>query len=628
MSFLTPLFLALGLLAIPIILLYMLRLRRQEMLVSSTLLWQKLLRDREANAPWQKLRRNLLLFLQLLILALLVLGLARPFLPVPTVVSGSVVVLLDGSASMQAPDVEPSRFAAAQEEVGRWINDLGAGHQMTLILAGPTPTVLAAATSDRNVLREALASAEAAPAGTDWPAAIALATGAAQGARDTRIVIVSDGGLPAELPPLPAETVYMPIGSNAQNLAISALATRDTESGPQLFARVSNPGTLDQETLISINLDGTLADSRQINVPAGGSTNVTWELPPGTATITAELSEQSEDYLALDDLAWAVHEGGVSNRALLFTPGNIFLEQLFTVLPGINAFRADPGTDPATVGTTEGEEPFDLFIFDSTPLPDPLPEGDLLIIDPQAGGGGDLFSVTGVITRPVVSRVADSPLLQFVELSGVNIAEAKTIEAPWAQPLVSAEEGALLLTGERGGHRIAIVTFDLHASDLPLKIAFPVLMANITGWLSPGRAFDVPGGLQPGEPVAITPGAGATHVLVDRPDGETWTAEVGEEETIFADTELPGLYNVRLRDASGDQPAGQFAVNLFAPAESAIEPATVLRIGQSELVQESEEAIGQRELWPWLLLLAFLVLIVEWWVHFRGARLPRLGKPA
>jgi hypothetical protein len=83
MSFLTPLFLLLGLLAVPVIILYMLRLRRREVLVSSTMLWQKLMRDREANAPWQRLRRNLLLFLQLLILAALVLALARPFLPVP-----------------------------------------------------------------------------------------------------------------------------------------------------------------------------------------------------------------------------------------------------------------------------------------------------------------------------------------------------------------------------------------------------------------------------------------------------------------------------------------------------------------------------------------------------------------
>ena len=69
MAFLTPLFLLLGLLAAPIILMYMLRLRRREVTISSAMLWQKLLRDREANAPWQKLRRNLLLLLQLLILS-------------------------------------------------------------------------------------------------------------------------------------------------------------------------------------------------------------------------------------------------------------------------------------------------------------------------------------------------------------------------------------------------------------------------------------------------------------------------------------------------------------------------------------------------------------------------------
>ena len=64
MSFLTPLGLIGGLLAIPIILLYMLRLRRREVTISSTFLWRQVLQDREANSPWQRLRRNLLLLLQ------------------------------------------------------------------------------------------------------------------------------------------------------------------------------------------------------------------------------------------------------------------------------------------------------------------------------------------------------------------------------------------------------------------------------------------------------------------------------------------------------------------------------------------------------------------------------------
>src|SRR5690606_15632148 len=104
MSFLTPLAFLGALLAIPILLLYMLRLRRREVTVSSTFLWQQILRDREANTPWQRLRRNLLLFLQLLILALLVFALARPFIVVPSVGAGQIALLLDASASMNATD--------------------------------------------------------------------------------------------------------------------------------------------------------------------------------------------------------------------------------------------------------------------------------------------------------------------------------------------------------------------------------------------------------------------------------------------------------------------------------------------------------------------------------------------
>jgi hypothetical protein len=624
MSLIVPLALLLGFLAVPIVLLYMLRLRREEMLVSSTLLWQKLLRDREANAPWQKLRRNLLLFLQLLVLAMLVLALARPFLPVPSVASGSVIVLLDGSASMQATDMETDRFSAARQEVGQWINDLGANDQMTLILAGPQPAVLAAATNDKIQLREALASAAPAPAEADWNAAITLATGAAQGVRDARLVIVSDGGLPADLPALPVETVYMPVGNSGENLAITALATRNTETGPQLFARITNTGARDQDTILALTLDGVLADSQRVNVPAGEVTNLSWDLPADVGTITAQLSEQTEDYLALDDTAWAVHEGGVSNRALLVTEGNIFLEQLFSILPGINLFKAAPDADQAALSA----ESFDLYIYDGVPLPQPPPAGDLLIINPQdagdpAGGEDRLLTVTGTFSNTTVTRLADSPLLQFVDWTGVDILAAQNVNASWAQPLVSAAGGPLLLVGEPHGYRAAILTFDLHASDLPLQIAFPVLMANITNWLNPGRAFDAPGGLQPGDPVVITPGASATHVLVEKPDGSNWLAEVGEAELTFVETQAPGLYTLRLRDATGEQLAGQFAVNLFSITESNLTPAPIIQIGQTEVTEEAEANIGQRELWPWLAGLAFLLLMAEWWVHFQGARLPR-----
>lgn len=597
----------------------MLRLRRREVQVSSTILWQKLLRDREANAPWQRLRRNLLLFLQLLILLLLVLALARPFMPVPSLVSGSVVVLLDGSASMQAVDAEPSRFEAAKGEVRQLINDLAGSSQMTIIQVGQQPRVIAPPTSDKNGLRQVVNAANPDNGTADWQAAFALASGAAQGFQNAQIVIVSDGGLPADLPPLPVESAYIPVGSSGENLALTALATRETEAGIELFTAVSNEGTRDQPALLSIVLDGTLFDSRRIEVPAQSTANVSWALPAGTQTVQAQLSEHSNDHLALDDVAWAVHEGGVSNRVLLVTEGNLFLEQVFSVLPGIEAFKAAPDSD-----LLAEETGFDLYVFDGVALPEPPPAADMLIIDPPEGSGGELFSVNGVFSDTVAVELADSPLLQFVDWREVNVRAAKDVAAPWAQTLVRAQGGPLLQIGERGGHRLGLINFDIRDSDLPLQIAFPILMANITGWLSPGRAFDAPTGLRPGDPVSITPGAGSTAVIISKPDGTAWTAEVGEEEVIFTETDQLGLYQVVLRDNTGDQPAGSFAVNLFNSAESHIAPQASVQIGQTAVESDAEGDVGQREFWPWLLLIAFVVILIEWWVHFRGTKLPNL----
>ena len=233
--------------------------------------------------------------------------------------------------------------------------------------------------------------------------------------------------------------------------------------------------------------------------------------------------------------------------------------------------------------------------------------------------------MTGVFSNTAVTGVAESPLLQFVDWSGVSVRVARQVSAPWARPVISAEGGPLLLAGEQEGRRAVVLTFALGDSDLPLRIAFPVLLANIASWLNPGRAFDAPTGLSPGDPVAITPGPDAAAVLVEKPDGSTWLQPVEGGPVVFGETEQTGLYHVLLRTRGGDRDAGRFAVNLFQPGESRLLPASSLRLGQSTVEQPADgENVGQRELWPWLAALAVLILFVEWWVHFRGPRLPAI----
>jgi hypothetical protein len=490
---------------------------------------------------------------------------------------------------------------------------------MTVVSVGPVPEVLTPPTRDPAALREAISRARPSQAPADWEAALALASASIAGYEEAVLVIVSDGGLPADLPPLPVEVRYVRVGRDTENLAISALATRWLGEQPQLFAAVTNHGGQATDTILTVEVDGEIHTAERLTVAARETENLTIaDLPASAGIIRAELSPPVEggvaDRLALDDAAYAVNEPPVSGRALLVSEGNLFLEQVLGALPNVEAFRLTPGDLPA--------EPYDLVILDGW-LPDELPDTNLLILAPPQSS--TLFVVDGTFSETGFLRQADDPVLAFVDFSDVAIREAQRVEAPgWAQTLVEAEGGPLLLGGQVGGQRVAVLTFDLHASNLPLKISFPILVSNLMAWYAPARPFDAGEVIRPGDPAVIRPQATTTAYRVRLPDGSTQTVAVEEGRLTFADTGQLGAYEVTL--LAGDQPqlAGSFAVNLFSPEESRIAPADAITIGQSQVERGAgEEEVGQRELWPWLAILALAVLVAEWWVYHRGSSLPR-----
>ncbi|MGQ9889513.1 MAG: vWA domain-containing protein [Aggregatilineales bacterium] len=624
MVFLTPLALLAGLLAIPIILLYMLRLRRREVVVSSTFLWERLVRDSEANTPWQRLRRSLLLLLQLLILAALTLALARPFVAVPALGSGRIVVLLDASASMNAADVNGrARFAAAQEEALAIVDTLSAGDTMTVIRVADAPEVIAPATSDRAALRAAIARARPGQGHADWPGALGLVdpSGLAGEGRLT-VVIISDGGLgdPALLPTVPGEVVYVPVGTSASNLALTALAARALPGHrPQLFAQITNYGDTDAEAVFSLYVDGALFDSQFYTVPAGQEVALLSErLPDGAQAVEAALTLPADstyvDYLALDNRAWTVLDTAAARRVLLMTPGNLFLEQALRSLPGVQAFRGDLARGlPA--------QPFDLYIFDSW-LPPALPPGDLLIVNPPAST--PLFTLGAENSRTANPRArADDPRTAFVDVRNARVLVFREVTgADWAEPLIAVDGGPLLLAGSADGRQVAVLTFDLHNSDLPLQIAWPVLMANLMDWYTPPSLTGGVHNLRVGEPLALQPPAAADSVRVTLPGGGQQTLPAAGGPLVFASAEQAGLYTAEALASGAVVSRAAFAVNLFEPLESDIRPRAAVTLGRQAVAPSAREDVGQLEFWPLLALAALAALLLEWHIYHRRMRVP------
>ena len=148
----------LTLLSIPplIVLLYFLKLKRQPLEVPSTYLWHRTLEDLHVNSLWQKLRKNLLLFLQLLLLLLAILTCLRPSWEGSKLSEDRYIFLIDSSASMAATDVEPTRLEAAKQELIELIDqELKAGSVAMVISFSDCAIVEQSFTDNRRLLRKA-----------------------------------------------------------------------------------------------------------------------------------------------------------------------------------------------------------------------------------------------------------------------------------------------------------------------------------------------------------------------------------------------------------------------------------------------------------------------------------------
>ena len=437
MSFLAPAALASLAIAIPILLLYMLRLRRREVLISSTFLWRQVVQDTEANTPWQRLRRNLLLFLQLLILLLLALALARPFITVPTISAGKIALLVDASASMTATDIAGgTRFAAALAEARQIVDSMNPQDIISLIRVADVPEPLTSYTADKNALRRALEGMTAGHGAADWDTALTLAAAGAAGAENFSIVMISDGGvgdvagLPANIP----RPIYLPVGESANNIGITALATRALAGGaPQLFAQVTNYGDAPADISLVIRLDEVLRLSRSGTIPPRSQLPIPFDEPitEPFETLSAALTFDSEveDFFELDNRAWTVQHEAKTRRVFYVSPSeNLFLEQALRSLPGVQTFR----------GNAENRrlpgEPFDLYVFDSW-LPNDLPAGDMLIVNPPSSTS--LFTLGAALPATNEIAVADeeSPIAAFIDLDEVSLLQYRAVTAPWARTL-------------------------------------------------------------------------------------------------------------------------------------------------------------------------------------------------
>lgn len=613
MNFLAPLAFAFAASIPVVIVFYLLKRKRVVKLVSSTLLWQKFLADTQASAPFQKLRKNWLLYLQILLLALAVLALTRPFFATTTKPAQLRIVILDGSASMQAVDESPSRFERARTEALKWVDSLEPTDQMVVLLAGANTEVRQSATSEKAALRRALQACATSDSPTRLVPALKMAESLVRDRRSAEIHLFSDGAVPElsdfENKALPL--IYHKVGQRADNLGITALDARaNPEDATQraIYASVANfsSNTMSADLELYFQSNGTesrsLLETRPLSVPGQQTAPQVFKASQAKdGVFTVRLT--GKDDLAADNEASIVSLLPKPVNVLLVTRGNRLLEKALRAVANVQLAVANDLTD-AGAG-------FDFIVLDGV-TPTEWPKGNVLAFRVVNTNWVDILAP--VETPVIVDWKSTHPLLRYAGFDNVQIVQSLTATAPmWAVSILEAPQGALILAGDLGRQRIVWVGFDPLESTWPLRWSFVAFIQNAVDWLNPANAKNSQLLIKAGDPFRMALSDPVKSAEVKLPDGSTKQLNVeGANEIVFGDTAKQGIYHLR---AGANEVT--FVANLLDSAESNIRPRDELKFGEYTRVTATTVRRTNMELWRTLAAIGLAVLMFEWWWYHR-----------
>lgn len=627
---LTPRGLWLLTLLVPLIALYILKVRRTERVVSSTWLWQAAARELIAQRPFRRLIARVPLLLQLLALLLLALALARPASRGGTLSGDHVAIVVDTSASMGAVDAQGrARIELARESAERTLARLAPGAEALLIDAGREPRL--AAPLDRDVvrLRAAVARLRAQDVEGDLPRGVALAAERLRqlpGSR--RLVVITDGALAKRdawaTPDVPLELIQ--VGSPADNAAIVRMDVRSGEDPAthrpevQVFVRVANYGKTRRELYVTLTLRNVREPlaSRMLSLEPGERAPVVlgFEPAPGDVGQGLVVTLSPGDALAADDRAYGrVPPNRKQPVVLAPKDANPWFER---------ALLADPDVELLTTsldGLRDPELPFDALVVVHGACPPALPGMDYVLVAPPAGRCRSATVGPPVEAPELTSWNVADPRLRFLSLDGVLLTRARRLELDGAKDaLVSARQGVLMADVSEPGRSGTLIGFDVGDSTWPLKASFVLFTRNLVEQARAHRSAALATAGRTGEPIRLRIPPEVRELTVEPPQGDHFTVAAREGLGVLPSASQAGFYWITWR---GQRPGSSLlSVNLTSELESDLSaPPPEAGAGVASTVTPQLAPPEAHGSWAWLVaLLALGALLADAWWLTRGGR--------
>lgn len=665
-----------GLLALPLLLLmYFLRLRRQEKILSSTMLWGEAIKDLRVNAPFQRIRASLLLILQVLLLLLLAFALMRPFWEFDSRDARLLVILIDNSASMNTTDGKYNDTAMARLEQAKAAalestRHLNANDLVMVAEFSQRPRTMQSFTNVRASVERAIRDVEPSDLPTDFKGAMkevqaAIMTKRAmlidQSDLKPKVVLYSDGAFErGELdldPALFDGFEYIKCGQErSDNVGIIALnvrrsLTRGVKDPLQAFFTVENfsfePKTVKVkvtigESAVPITKMLTLSSKPEPEavLPPEIQQSHPWRQdimlpldPASSGALRVELlppeGSGNVDSLAVDDMA-VVNVPKPENTKILVVlrdNANIFLRR---ALASLQAVTGAKGTEMLIDFSTP--EAFDTRYGKGVPEGEAvqIADYDLVIFNDyapkfRAGCSALYFGAIPNLPGYAGKGLKDLPAVidtnrshyvtRYLNLNYINVARSTQFDFPRsAEVLLRMDYGALITADDDGRNRTIVVGMDLWDGNWLLHWTFPLFMTNAIDYLT--GASERSGGqtLHTGDALSLPPVNQEEEIeLIDPAEAKHPLTLSIANPVYFAATNRHGLY--KYQAANGDW--HYFGVNLANAAESDNAMIPQLKPPGGAPILGQERGKENREVWPYLVMIGLVILMIEWVVYHR-----------
>lgn len=598
MSFAYPWFF-LFLAMIPIvIIMYMLKEKLKEKEISSTFLWENALKDVEVNKPWQKLKNNLLLIIQLIIIALLVLAAANPLLKLNGKNVQNAIIILDNSGSMNALYNEKTRLEQGKEEAIKLIKKMPNNAKITVISSAKYAKVQVSSGSKSEAV-DKIKNIPATDSYGNMDDAISMTKAMGKVLGNYIAYFYTDDQI--NLKDINGKSISL--DSKVDNVSLDYIWQKSQGDHLKALVRINNRSNSKLSREVSLYSGEKIQGVKNVQLEPKEIKTIYFEnVNKLSDYIYAEISEK--DGLDRDNVIYGVVKEEKKYKVLLFSKGDLFIEKALSTVEGIQVYK--------TSDLNALDENYDVYIFIGE-TPKNLPEkGNIIFINPTSN---KFFSVGKEIKGGQVG-VQKSDITNYMENSNFVVSKMKDIKLPsWGKSVFKIGEKTVGFHGEVKGRKLLVLSFAMENSDLPLNVEFPIFINNLMDYFLKGNT-NLKNDYICGDDIEITPLPNSKEMYIKTSEGIKDSVSVSYPLKPYTNSVKRGIYRVVEKGNNGEKREETIAVNFPVNNESDINK-NVKNVDSLSNRKTATAIKNSGVSFQWLLILLSILFLILEWIYYK-----------